>query len=120
MKLVRWGNAGSERPGLIDSDGRVRDLSGLVDEIDGAMLSSDALARIAATDISGLPGLPSNTRLGPCVGNVGKIVCIGLNYRDHAREANLAEPMEPIIFSRLPAPSLARMIPLQLLRTRRR
>jgi len=98
MKLVRWGSVGAERPGLIDGDGQIRDLSQLVDDITGSELSEDITARIAAEDISRFPVVPAGTRLGPCIGNVGKIVCIGLNYRDHAREAKLAIPAEPIIF----------------------
>lgn len=98
MKLVRWGSVGAERPGLLDSNGQVRDLSGLVDDIAGPTLSDDNLARIAAVDPASLPAIAAGTRLGACVGAIGKIVCIGLNYRDHAREAGLAEPKEPIIF----------------------
>ena len=98
MKLVRWGQRGAERPGMVDGAGRVRDLSGVVADIAGPALSDEALARIAALDPAGLPQVPDGARLGPCVGAVGKVVCIGLNYRDHAREANLPEPKEPIIF----------------------
>jgi len=83
---------------MVDGAGRVRDLSGVVADIAGPALSDEALARIAALDPAGLPQVPDGARLGPCVGAVGKVVCIGLNYRDHAREANLPEPKEPIIF----------------------
>lgn len=98
MKLVRWGNAGAERPGWLDESGQVRDLSGVVDDIAGKTLSDESLVRIAAANPADLPAVAPGTRLGPCVGAIGKIVCIGLNYRDHAREAKLAEPREPIIF----------------------
>ena len=98
MKLVRWGAVGAERPGLLDDSGKVRDLSGIVDDIAGDALSDERLARIAAAGAAGLPEVAAGARLGPCVGRVGKVVCIGLNYRDHAREANLAEPKEPIVF----------------------
>lgn len=98
MKLVRWGSVGAEQPGLVDGDGQIRDLSQLMDDITGPELSEDLIARIVATDISRLHIVPAGTRLGPCIGNVGKVICIGLNYRDHAREAKLAEPTEPIIF----------------------
>jgi 2-keto-4-pentenoate hydratase/2-oxohepta-3-ene-1,7-dioic acid hydratase in catechol pathway len=97
MKLVRWGEQGHERPGVLDAAGCVRDLSGMVDDVAGEALSDAGLYRIAAA-LDGLPMAPASARLGPCVGRVGKVVCIGLNYRDHAREANLAEPKEPIIF----------------------
>ncbi|WP_459615793.1 fumarylacetoacetate hydrolase family protein [Bordetella sp. 2513F-2] len=98
MKLVRWGSAGAERPGLLDDAGQVRDLSGLIPDIAGETLADEAMARIAASGAAALPAVPAGTRLGPCVGAIGKIVCIGLNYRDHAREAGLPEPKEPIIF----------------------
>ncbi|WP_428696495.1 fumarylacetoacetate hydrolase family protein [Stappia sp.] len=98
MKLVRYGPAGSERPGLVDADGRVRDLSAHVDDVAGAVLSDEALARIAALDPASLPLVAGDPRLGPCVGHVGKFICIGLNYSDHAAEAGLAVPPEPIVF----------------------
>lgn len=98
MKLVRYGPAGSERPGLLDADGRIRDLSAHVDDIAGAALSDEGLARIAALDPASLPLVAGDQRLGPCVGHVGKFICIGLNYSDHAAEAGLAVPPEPIVF----------------------
>lgn len=98
MKLVRWGQSGAERPGLVDESGAVRDLSERLGDIEGSRLSDESLAEIATLDVSALPVVPPGTRLGPCVARVGKLICIGLNYRDHAREANLAEPAEPIIF----------------------
>lgn len=98
MKLVRFGAAGAEKPGLIDPTGTLRDLSGKVTDIGGDTLSDAGLDEIRSLDASTLPTVPGNTRLGPCVGNVGKYVCIGLNYSDHAEEANMPIPEEPIIF----------------------
>jgi ureidoglycolate lyase len=98
MKLVRFGAAGAEKPGLIDPTGTLRDLSGKVTDIGGDTLSDAGLDEIRSLDTSTLPAMPGDTRLGPCVGNVGKYVCIGLNYSDHAAEANMPIPEEPIIF----------------------
>lgn len=99
MKLLRFGPKGQEKPGLLDADGILRDLSAHVDDIAGATLSDAALARLAALDPASLPAVGLD-RLGPCVGNVGKFICIGLNYSDHAAEAGLAVPGEPIIFAK--------------------
>ncbi|MCC4245979.1 fumarylacetoacetate hydrolase family protein [Stappia indica] len=98
MKLVRFGPAGTERPGLVDAQGRIRDLSAHVDDIAGKTLSDEGLARIAALDPASLPLVDEGTRIGPCVGGVGKFVCIGLNYSDHAAESGLDVPPEPIVF----------------------
>ena len=98
MKLVRFGPAGSERPGLVDAQGRIRDLSAHVDDIAGKVLSDEGLARIAALDPASLPLVEEGARIGPCVGQVGKFVCIGLNYSDHAAESGLDVPPEPIVF----------------------
>ena len=98
MKLVRFGAAGAEKPGLIDASGTLRDLSGRVSDIAGTTLSDAGLDAIRALDVSALPAVPGDPRLGPCVGNVGKYVAIGLNYSDHAAEANMPIPEEPIIF----------------------
>ncbi|WP_067222429.1 fumarylacetoacetate hydrolase family protein [Stappia indica] len=98
MKLVRHGPAGTERPGLVDAQGRIRDLSAHVDDIAGKTLSDEGLARIAALDPASLPLVDEGTRIGPCVGGVGKFVCIGLNYSDHAAESGLDVPPEPIVF----------------------
>ncbi len=98
MKLVRHGPAGAERPGLVDAQGRIRDLSAHVDDIAGKTLSDEGLARIAALDPASLPLVDEGTRIGPCVGQVGKFVCIGLNYSDHAAESGLDVPPEPIVF----------------------
>lgn len=98
MKLVRWGAPGHERPGAMDARGRVRDLTGHVPDIAGDALSPTTLARLAALELDWLPPVDGSARLGPCVGGVGKIVCIGLNYADHAAEAGMALPEEPVIF----------------------
>ncbi|MFH9858487.1 fumarylacetoacetate hydrolase family protein [Streptomyces sp. NPDC017202] len=101
MKLLRVGTAGAERPALLDARGTLRDLSGLVDDIDGALLAdADALGRIRAAGESGeLPALDAaGLRVGPPVGRIGKVVCIGLNYHDHARETGSAAPAEPVVF----------------------
>jgi 2,4-diketo-3-deoxy-L-fuconate hydrolase len=98
MKLVRWGEAGAERPGLIDAEGRVRDLSRHVADIAGAALSPTGLAALAAIPLDQLPLVEEEVRLGPCVGAIGKILCIGLNYSDHAAETGATVPPEPILF----------------------
>jgi len=99
MKLLRYGPAGKERPGIIDGEGRVRDLSGVVSDIAGAALLPESLALIAARLADGsLPVVEGRPRLGPCVGGVGKMVCIGLNYSDHAAESGMPIPDEPILF----------------------
>ncbi|MET9500960.1 fumarylacetoacetate hydrolase family protein [Streptomyces sp. NPDC006622] len=101
MKLLRVGTAGAERPALLDARGTLRDLSGLVDDIDGALLADDeALGRIRAAGESGeLPALDAaGLRVGPPVGRIGKVVCIGLNYHDHARETGSQAPAEPVVF----------------------
>jgi 2,4-didehydro-3-deoxy-L-rhamnonate hydrolase len=104
MKLLRYGPAGQEQPGLLDKDGRVRNLAGIVDDIAGAALSPESLAKIAALDESTLPlvdGTPQeDLRLGPCVGSIGKFICIGLNYADHAAESGAAVPPEPVVFNK--------------------
>jgi 2-keto-4-pentenoate hydratase/2-oxohepta-3-ene-1,7-dioic acid hydratase in catechol pathway len=94
MKLLRWGERGAERPGVLDSNGQIRDLSSIVDDIDGTAFGKlDAI-----TGIERLPVVPGTPRIGACVGSVGKMICVGLNYADHAAEAGLAVPAEPIIF----------------------
>ncbi|GAA3232976.1 fumarylacetoacetate hydrolase family protein [Streptomyces sp. NPDC006186] len=105
MKLLRVGTAGSERPALLDGEGTLRDLSGLVPDIDGALLADDAaLARVrAAADSRELPALDrTGLRIGPPLGRIGKIVCIGLNYHDHARETGAEPPAEPVVFFKAP------------------
>ncbi|WP_043837304.1 fumarylacetoacetate hydrolase family protein [Muricoccus aerilatus] len=98
MRLVRWGERETERPGLLAADGTVRDLTEVVQDIAGTALSDEGLACIRAGDPAALPSIPARSRLASPAGGTGKIVCIGLNYRDHAAEANLLEPKEPIIF----------------------
>jgi 2,4-didehydro-3-deoxy-L-rhamnonate hydrolase len=104
MKLLRYGPAGQEQPGLLDKDGRVRNLAGIIDDIAGAALSPASLAKIAALDENTLPlvdGKPQDgLRLGPCVGNIGKFICIGLNYADHAAESGAEVPPEPVVFNK--------------------
>ncbi len=98
MKLLRYGPAGQEKPGLLDSNGSIRDLSGLIPDVDGASLNENSLKSIRDTDLDTLPLVSGNPRLGPCVGKVGKFICIGLNYSDHAAETGAVLPEEPIIF----------------------
>ncbi|MEZ5643786.1 MAG: fumarylacetoacetate hydrolase family protein [Burkholderiaceae bacterium] len=100
MKLIRHGQPGAEKPGLIDASGAWRDLSGLVDDIGPATLGRDSMSRLAAIDTASLPLVPAATRLGPCVGGVGNVICIGLNYADHAAEAGLKAPGQPIVFNK--------------------
>ena len=100
MKLLRHGDFGQEKPGIIDQDGKIRDLSKHISDINGNTISSDGLKKISAIDFSSLPIVPDNTRLGACVGSVGKFLCIGLNYSDHAAESGLPVPSEPILFSK--------------------
>lgn len=98
MKLCRYGPAGQEKPGLVDADGAIRDLSGVIADLDPAQLSREALARIAAIDPATLPAAPAGARYGVPVKGIGKIVAIGLNYEDHAIESNLPIPTEPVMF----------------------
>ena len=98
MKLVRFGSEGNEKPGLIDEQGNLCDLSSYLDDISGPNLSEDKLLEISKIDTSNLPKIDKSTRLGPCVNNVGKFICIGLNYADHAKEAGMEVPPEPVIF----------------------
>lgn len=98
MKLVRFGEAGQEQPGILDGQGRIRSLAGHVSDIDGAALAPEALAKLAALDPADLPPAPEDARIGPCVARPGKLIGIGLNYSDHAAEANMPIPKEPIIF----------------------
>ncbi len=98
MKLVRYGNVGEEKPGMIDADGTLRDLSAHVDDIAGAALSAETLDRLRALDPGSLPAVEGNPRLGPCVGRIGKYMCIGLNYTDHAEETGNPIPKHPILF----------------------
>ncbi len=98
MKLLRWGEAGAERPGMLDAEGVARDLTGFVPDIAGVVLSDAGMAMLRGVDAAALPKVPAGARLGPCVGGTGKFICIGLNYADHAEESGLKVPPEPIIF----------------------
>jgi ureidoglycolate lyase len=98
VKLVRYGAKGKEKPGLIDSNGKIRDLSKQVDDIGGATLSPASLKKLAKINAAKLPLVKGNPRIGPCVGNIGKFLCIGLNYADHAAESGLQVPPEPVLF----------------------
>jgi 2-keto-4-pentenoate hydratase/2-oxohepta-3-ene-1,7-dioic acid hydratase in catechol pathway len=98
MKLLRYGPAGSEKPGMLANDGTIRDLSAIVRDIDGTLLAEALPRRLLAIGPASLPAVDSGTRLGPCVAGVGKFVCVGLNYSDHAAESGMAVPKEPIIF----------------------
>lgn len=98
MKLLRYGEPGAERPGLLDADGNIRDLAGHVDDIAGDMLGDAGLARLRGIDPASLPLVEGSPRLGPCVGAIGKFMCIGLNYSDHAAETGASIPEHPILF----------------------
>lgn len=104
MKLLRYGPKGNEKPGILDASGRVRDLSGIVDDIAADVLTPEGLARLRGIDPQTLPlvaGTPQeDLRLGACVGRIGKFICIGLNYADHAAETGAAIPAEPIVFNK--------------------
>ncbi len=102
MKLVRFGAAGAEKPGIVDAQGVVRDLSGHVKDINGEVLSPAGLDRLRAIDPKSLPAAPQGVRLGPPVGGVRNFLAIGLNYADHAKEAGMPIPAEPIIFAKMP------------------
>ncbi|MEN0002198.1 MAG: fumarylacetoacetate hydrolase family protein, partial [Pseudomonadota bacterium] len=98
MKLLRYGAPGAEKPGMLDADGQIRDLSGHVGDIAGAVLEPEGIAALGALDPSTLPLVAGDPRIGPCVGQVGKFICIGLNYADHAAESGLDVPPEPVMF----------------------
>ncbi|MDA9564876.1 fumarylacetoacetate hydrolase family protein [Alphaproteobacteria bacterium] len=100
MKLLRHGAFGNEKPGIIDHEGKIRDLSSHIPDINGDSINSESLKKIGAINLSTLPIVSNDTRLGACVGNVGKFLCIGLNYSDHAAESGLPVPSEPILFSK--------------------
>jgi 2-keto-4-pentenoate hydratase/2-oxohepta-3-ene-1,7-dioic acid hydratase in catechol pathway len=98
MKLLRYGQPGAEKPGLLDSTGTIRDLSGVVPDLARDALLPESLDRIRRLDPNSLPRVDGKPRVGPCVGQVGKFICIGLNYSDHAAESNMTVPKEPIVF----------------------
>ena len=98
MKLLRYGQQGLEKPGILDKNGKVRDLSGQIDDVAGVNLTAAGLAKIATLDVESLPVITEPGRLGPCVARTGKFICVGLNYADHAAETGAAIPEEPILF----------------------
>jgi ureidoglycolate lyase len=100
MKLLRYGPKGAEKPGMLDAHGAIRDLSGVVEDIGGDALSDASLQRLRALDPLSLPLVEGPQRMGPCVARTGKFVCIGLNYADHAAEAGLPVPAEPVVFAK--------------------
>ncbi|KVF68313.1 ureidoglycolate lyase [Burkholderia sp. FL-7-2-10-S1-D7] len=100
MKLLRFGDKHHEKPGLLDAQGHIRDLSGVIDDIAGDALTPASLARLRDIDPSSLPRVEGTPRLGACVGRVGKFICIGLNYSDHAAESGMEVPKEPVVFGK--------------------
>src|SRR5699024_11023391 len=100
MKLLRYGPTGAEQPGLLDTNGTIRDLSGVIDDIAGQHLTPAGLDRLRQLDTSTLPAVDGDVRIGPCVARSGKFVCIGLNYSDHAAETGGEVPPEPVIFNK--------------------
>ena len=98
MKLLRYGEVGVERPALLDAEGRIRDLSKVISDLSPGNLGDETLNRLRTLDISALPVIDASVRIGPCIGSVGKFICVGLNYRDHADETGAAYPVEPILF----------------------
>jgi ureidoglycolate lyase len=100
MKLLRYGPLGKEKPGLLDTEGSIRCLAEHVSDIDGQSISDDALATLRQLDVNKLPRVDDDVRLGACVGNVGKFICIGLNYSDHAAESGMPVPPEPEVFTK--------------------
>ena len=98
MKLLRYGSVGNEKPGLLDQDGSIRDLSSVINDIDGETLSPRSIEQLSGIEPESLPTVAGEPRLGTCVGNISKLVCIGLNYSDHAKESGMAIPTEPIVF----------------------
>ena len=98
MKLVRYGEAGKEKPGILDAQGAIRDLSGVVKDIDATTVSPEGIAKLKGVNVDSLPRVSGNPRLGSPIANVPKLICIGLNYADHAKESNLPIPAEPVVF----------------------
>ena len=98
MRLVRYGEAGSEKPGILDASGAIRDLSGVVKDIDGSTIGPDGLAKLRGVNVDSLPKVSGSPRFGAPVGDIGKFIAIGLNYEDHSKESNLPIPKEPVVF----------------------
>lgn len=101
MKLLRYGAAGQEKPGIIDRAGNIRSLENIIPDLSGKSLSPERFAMLAKLDLEKLPLVNANTRIGPCVAQTGKFICIGLNYADHARETGAEIPREPVVFSKM-------------------
>jgi 2,4-diketo-3-deoxy-L-fuconate hydrolase len=104
MRLLRFGPKGQEKPGILDGEGVIRDLSGVIPDIAGSVLEPDGLAALAGIDVAKLPAVEGSPRIGACVGRVGKFICIGLNYSDHAAESGMDVPTEPVIFNKWTSP----------------
>lgn len=100
MKLLRYGEKGQEKPGLLDANGQIRDLSAHIADLTGTALESASLEALSTLDPASLPLVDGSPRIGPCVANVGKFICIGLNYSDHAAESNMPVPSEPVVFNK--------------------
>jgi 2-keto-4-pentenoate hydratase/2-oxohepta-3-ene-1,7-dioic acid hydratase in catechol pathway len=100
MKLMRFGPKGQEKPGLVDIEGNIRDLSSIIDDVAGKQLLPENLVELSQVEVNNLPIVDNNVRIGACVGSVGKFICIGLNYADHAAEANMPIPEEPVVFTK--------------------
>jgi ureidoglycolate lyase/2,4-diketo-3-deoxy-L-fuconate hydrolase len=98
MKLLRYGSLDQEKPGIIDTDGNIRSLEGVIDDVDGGVLSEDNLKRLQTLDLTSLPIIDAGVRIGACINKVGKFICVGLNYADHAAESGMAVPSEPVLF----------------------
>ena len=98
MKLLRYGSPGSEKPGMLDADGKIRSLDGVIDDLGGEALSDASFEKLRSIDPTTLPEVDASTRIGPCVAGVGKFMCIGLNYSDHAAESGMEVPKEPVLF----------------------
>ena len=115
MRLVRFGEYGKERPGLLDNDNTIRDLSGVIADINGETLTPDQIELLRNVKPSDLPSVPQGTRLGPPVSNVGKLICVGLNYHAHAEESDMEVPAEPVLFTKatsaIQGPNDAIMLP---------
>ena len=101
MKLLRYGESGQERPGMLDKSGLIRDLSGHINDISEETLLPINIEKLKKIDFNSLPEVSGDVRLGPCVGKIGNFICIGLNYSDHAKESNMEVPKEPVIFSKI-------------------
>ncbi|TWT41417.1 fumarylacetoacetate hydrolase family protein [Botrimarina hoheduenensis] len=117
MKLLRYGEPGQERPGVLDADGQIRSLVGVIDDVAGDALARESLATLDAIDLSTLPVVSPVTRRGPCVAGTGKILCIGLNYADHAAESGSALPAEPLVFMKAISAITGPDDPLEIPRT---